>query len=597
MKEEAAPVEEAAPAEATASAEEAAPVEEEAPAEEELSTAAVEDYVIRADGTIIQYNGTSTAITLPLQDKDGNPVKRLSEAVFANNTTILSVTLPNNIALDDGAFRNCTSLLSVSMHNSIKEISAECFEGCTSLQSVSWPENLETIGHDAFSGCTALTGVPTGTNLKTLGDNAFKNCTKLTYADLPTTLETIGQGAFAGCTSLKEIIIPSSVKTMGNRAFEGCSGATKLELPTTLTEINNYCFSGCSGLKEIKIPEGVVEIGREAFNGCSAATKITLPKSLVQVGNNAFTGRSANSWMLWEECQGKDKVYLGTDALGTSGYLMAPLGSAAEEYAKTHKNIVFCNTKIKEFVVRCYDKILGRAPDEAGLLDWCGQIASGKKGGSAIVQAFIGSQEFIGKKYNDEQVVTILYRAMLGREPDAHGKADWLNKLSFGLTYDAIIWGFTGSQEFIGICKKYSMTPGTITLSKARDKNWGLTEYVSRMYTECLGRKYDVNGLENWCQQVLSNRITVVDVARGFFFSKEFLDKKLPDTEYVHRLYRTMFGRNEDAPGMLNWMNALNQKKTREFVFDGFTGSQEFKKLVESFGLKLPEPKTTKKKK
>ena len=66
---------------------------------------------------------------------------------------------------------------------------------------------------------------------------------------------------------------------------------------------------------------------------------------------------------------------------------MAPLGSAAEEYAKTHKNIVFCNTKIKEFVVRCYDKILGRAPDEAGLLDWCGQIASGKKGGSAIVQA------------------------------------------------------------------------------------------------------------------------------------------------------------------------------------------------------------------
>ena len=141
------------------------------------------------------------------------------------------------------------------------------------------------------------------------------------------------------------------------------------------------------------------------------------------------------------------------------------------------------------------------------------------------------------------------------------------------------------------------MTPGTITLSKARDKNWGLTAYVSRMYTECLGRTYDVNGLENWCQQVLTNRNNVVDVARGFFFYKEFVDKKLSDTEYVHRLYRTMFNRNEDAAGMLNWMTALNQKKTREFVFEGFTGSAEFKALVESFGLKLPEPKTTKKKK
>ena len=387
------------------------------------------------------------------------------------------------------------------------------------------------------------------------------------------------------------------MKTLGNRAFEGCSGATKLTIPATLKVINNYCFSGCSGLTEIKIPEGIVEIGREAFNGCTGAKMIRLPKSLVQVGNNAFSGRPASGWILWEECQGKDVVYLGSDALGTAGYLMAPLGSAAEEYAMTHKIVVFCNTKIKDFVVRCYDKILGRAPDEAGMLDWCSQIASGKKGGSAIVQAFIGSQEFINKKYNDEQVVKILYQAMLGREADANGLNDWMNMLKTGVTYDSIIYGFTGSQEFINLCKTYSMTPGTITLSKARDKNWGLTAYVSRMYTECLGRNFDVNGLENWCQQVLTNRINVVDVARGFFFSKEFVDKKLSDTEYVHRLYRTMFGRNEDAAGMLNWMAALNQKKTREFVFEGFTGSAEFKALVESFGLKLPEPKTTKKKK
>ena len=186
---------------------------------------------------------------------------------------------------------------------------------------------------------------------------------------------------------------------------------------------------------------------------------------------------------------------------------------------------------------------------------------------------------------------------MLGREPDAGGLKTWLDWLNVGLSYDSIIHGFTTSPEFVGICKDYSMTPGTITLSKYRDKNWGLTSYVSRMYTECLGRKYDVNGMENWCKEVLTNKTNVVEVARGFFFSKEFTEKKLADTEYVHRLYRTLFGRDEDATGMLNWMSALAQKKTREFVFEGFTGSAEFKALVESYGLKLPEPKTTTKKK
>ena len=582
--------------------EEEAAVEELAVAAEEaedLSNSAVEDYVIR-DGVIVQYNGVSTAITLPLQDKDGNAVTRLSEAVFANNKTILSVTLPNNIALDDGAFRNCTSLLSVSMHNSITEISAECFEGCTALQSVSWPENLVEIGHDAFSGCTALTGVPTGTQLTTLGDNAFKNCSKLTYADLPNTLKTIGQGAFAGCTSLKEIIIPASVQTLGNRAFENCSGATKLVLPTTTKSITNYCFSGCSGLKEIKIPEGVVEIGREAFAGCSSASMIRLPKSLLQVGNDAFTGHPSNGWIRWDECQTpKDKVYLGNNALGTAGYVLAPVNTAAQAYCDKYKNVYFCSTSVRDFVIRCYNEILKRNNkiDEPGMLDWCGQIASGKKGGSAIVKSFIDSKEFTEKKYSDTQVVTILYKAMLNRDPDAAGLASWLEKLNCGVTYDRIIYGFTTAPEFVNLCKSYLMTPGAITLAKYRDKNWQLTAFVSRCYTECLGRKYDVNGLEDWCKLLQTNKRDVVELVKGFFLSKEFTDKKLSDTEYVHRLYRTLFGRDEDAVGMQTWLKVLANKKTREFVLEEFVKSAEFKKHCDAYGLKVPDLTATKKKK
>ena len=190
--------EEPAAEEEAATPTEVAEIEEETVEEEALEGASPDDYVVRADGTIIEYNGTSTSITLPLTVK-GVAVKRLSEAVFANNKKILNVTLPDSIMVDAGAFRNCTSLLSVSMHNSIDTISAECFEGCTALLTVSWPENLKTIEHDAFKGCTSLTGVPSGTKLETLGDNAFQGCTALTYADLdrdPRQRDRAGQPCF-----------------------------------------------------------------------------------------------------------------------------------------------------------------------------------------------------------------------------------------------------------------------------------------------------------------------------------------------------------------------------------------------------------------
>ena len=330
------------------------------------------------------------------------------------------------------------------MHNSIETISAECFEGCTALQSVSWPENLKTIEHDAFSGCTSLTGVPTGTKLQTLGDNAFKNCTSLTYADFPTTLTKIGQGAFAGCTKLQEIVLPDSITEMGNRAFEGCSSAKKLTLSKGLKIINNYCFSGCSSIADITVPDNITEIGREAFYNCSGANVIRLPKTLVQIGNDAFTGRNANSVIRWDECQAPADVYLGTNALGTGGYILAPIGSAAAAYCKTH-GATLITTLVRDFVERCYKKILDRTADEGGLLDWCKKIASGKETGASIVKNFVDSNEFVKKNYSNEQKLEILYETMMGRPSDTNGKKFWLDYMNIGFTTDFVINGFASS--------------------------------------------------------------------------------------------------------------------------------------------------------
>lgn len=563
---------------------------EEVPADE-LSQSAPEDYVVRADGTILEYLGQSTAITLPLQ-VGGITVTRLSEAVFANNTLIKSVTMPNNIQVDDGAFRNCTSLLSVSMHNSITYISAECFEGCVSLQSVSWPENLYEIGHDAFSGCISLTGVPSGTNLAVLGDNAFKNCTSLTYADLPASLIAIGQGAFANCINLQEIVIPDAVTQMGNHAFENCSSAKKLKLSNGLTIINNYCFSGCSAISEIVIPASVTEIGREAFLGCAGAWMIRLHGGVVNIGNSAFSGRSSTSWIRWDDCQGPTAVYLGADALGSSGYLLAPLNSAAHVYAKSHTGIKFVNTLIRDYVERCYNIILGRASEERGLLDWCLSVATTAAGGAAIVKNFIDSTEFKNRNLGDSGTLDVLYRAMLNREPDS-SKNDWLAVLNQGMTYDRVMWGFAASLEFKGVCDSYQMKPGSIAFTQYRDKNPGLTAYVARMYVKCLKRAFEPSGLESWCKNVLTGKTTAAAVATGFFMSPEYAGKGTSNTAFVQDLYETLFNRPADTAGLNGWLYNMSRGMKRQQVINGFTSSVEFDALLKSYG--LPGVKTKKK--
>ena len=567
--------------------------EEEEPAEEglenpdeALNERLVDDFVV-VDGVIVEYNGIADSFTLPTVDKNGNPITRLSEAAFAKNTKIRNITIPIGIDLDDGCFRGCTALLSCSNQNNSTTIPAECFEGCTSLASVSWSLNLQDIGHDAFNGCTSLTGVPYSTNLLQIGDNAFSGCTTLTYVDFPDSLQWIGQGAFFGCTNLQEIILRDNVQIIGNHAFENCSAAVYLRLPinAAFTKVNNYCFAGCSALVDIAIPANVTEIGREAFYGCSGCHVFRLPGELVNVGNNAFDGRSGSSWIRWDNCQAPAAVYIGTNALGTGGYMLAPINSAAHNYCKTHTGVKFCSTLIRDFVERCYNFILNRASEEAGLLGWCAAICSGQNGGSALVKNFIDSTEFRNRNLNHVQTVTVLYQTMLNRAPDDAMDA-WVAAMDVGMTTDRIIWGFTGAVEFVNLCATYMMNPGSIDLANYRDKNPGVTSFVARCYITCLGRQFDVGGLESWCRNVLTGKVTLENLARGFFFSKEFIDLKVSDLDYVNRLYVTLLGHEGDPAGIAAWVAALNVKNGREKVFNGFIKSEEFDLLLAAYGLK-----------
>lgn len=261
-----------------------------------------------------------------------------------------------------------------------------------------------------------------------------------------------------------------------------------------------------------------------------------------------------------------------------------------------YANAATANTDVEGFVTRLYNICLDRQPDTAGFNDWVSQLKSGRTTGATAAYGFIFSKEFKNKNLCNDCYVTSLYRCFLGREPDAAGKKDWLNRLAAGQTRGTIFNGFVGSNEFSNICKAYGINRGsgdwsneTVVITgncqNCGKKNKTVTDFVTRLYNVCLDRNPDEAGLNDWINQ-LKNGKTGAEVAYGFIFSSEFKNKNLCNEHFVEYMYKAFFNRNSDTTGRNTWTKLLNGGGTKGSVFSGFIGSQEFKNLCAEYGIK-----------
>ena len=244
-------------------------------------------------------------------------------------------------------------------------------------------------------------------------------------------------------------------------------------------------------------------------------------------------------------------------------------------------------TLVTGFVTRLYDKCLNRRPDEKGLQDWVDVLCGFKSDGVNVAYGFVFSDEMNKRNLSDEDFIEILYNVFLDRPSDTAGKQNWLYYLDNGTSRYGVFMGFANSVEFGEICSRYGIDKGTAKATDGRDRSPGLTAFVARLYTKALGRDYDVNGLNDWCNAICDQKHTVTYVStEGFFNSREFLEKNMSNSDYVKVLYRTFFDREYDQSGYENWMNNLeNHTMDRNQVLLGFANSDEFAKLKKQYGI------------
>ena len=243
------------------------------------------------------------------------------------------------------------------------------------------------------------------------------------------------------------------------------------------------------------------------------------------------------------------------------------------------------STGLGDFIERLYNVALGRPSEAYGKNYWINKVKLEGFTGADVARGFLFSEEFLGKNMSNSDFLDTLYLTFFNRPADEH-KADWMTLMDQGWTKMQVIDGFINSTEWANLCLSYSIASGSncspnINIQPSAE----VESFARRLYTTCLGRDADIGGLNNWAAQLANMQISGSQAAHGFFFSEEFIAHGFSNEEYVNRLYRTFMGREADPAGFADWVGQLNSGVSRESVFQGFAGSQEWAGICAEYGI------------
>ncbi|WP_426573573.1 DUF4214 domain-containing protein [Aquihabitans sp. McL0605] len=194
---------------------------------------------------------------------------------------------------------------------------------------------------------------------------------------------------------------------------------------------------------------------------------------------------------------------------------------------------------------RQYRDLVARPSTSTERSAWMVQFAAATADAGDLADALRRSPE----SATDVDPVIRLYRAFLGRTPDAAGLQYWLARKRavaparrWSLTQMAT--AFTASHEFTA---KY----GKLTS----------LAFVTRIYTDVLGRPADPSGVAYWTQQLTSKRKTRAQVMVGFSESSEYRTKQARPTDAA-AAHVLLLGRAPSADETLDWVSRATSGTT-----------------------------------
>jgi hypothetical protein len=175
-----------------------------------------------------------------------------------SGTAIKTLDLGNGVeTIGDSAFANNKSLVSITIGANAKSIGTYAFSGCTNLEQAILGDNISSIGKYAFSNCSNLAEIVLPQELVNVQENTFQNCTNLSRVVFNPKLENIKSNAFLNCTGLKALTFNHNLFLEQN-AFKGCKNIKTLTIPNTVNIVSTReplpdstdCVIRCTGTSQ-----------------------------------------------------------------------------------------------------------------------------------------------------------------------------------------------------------------------------------------------------------------------------------------------------------------------------------------------------------
>ena len=581
---------------------------------------------------ILDYIGTSafegcTALTVVSLPEN---VTVIDDAAFKGCTGLTTLQMQEGMLYSIGkeAFSGCTNLKSIYIPNSVSNLGSSAFAGCTAATVLSLPTSIDEIYNFTFQGCTGLTSVSIPAGVKNIDRRAFYGCSGIVKVTIPNGVELVDEEAFAGLSSECAFVFENNSPRnpdIRTNAF----GNAKIMIAYADSTVHTYAknHSGFT-FYSWAIGDFVTQAYKELHlktvtNGTNHGTWYTNLLALgsgsltagdfigALMADKAYTNRNlgdsdAALSAVYKAMLGRDYDSTGSKALTkmengvTIRYIANEICESKEfrdDCAKAYGGIIPGNVPTFEerdinynrtaFVARAYVYLLGRKFDVDGLNYWVYRLRSGELTGQSLIWGFVHSPEYVNLHLSHTEAVERMYLTMLNRHSEPGGADGWIKLMDSGASIDQIIGGFVGAPEYQNLCKTYGIIPGDggAVVLPSSSGTGGVKGFVERCYKQALGRNGEPSGITYWMNILNNKERTPAEVAYGFVFSIECVNKNLSNIEFTRMLYRLYLGREAEAGGAEYWAAMLNNGQTRTNLVNSFASSQEFTNIVTSYGL------------